>query len=53
MNTGLENNHFSELSFSVSAALAVGDTMVIRASLVSGVPLQDTTDINYCVVDYE
>jgi len=53
LNTGLENNHFSELSFSVSAVLAVGDTMVIRASLVSGFPVQDNTDINYCVVDYE
>lgn len=53
MNTGLENNDFSELSFSVSALLAVGDTMVVRGSLLHGLPLQDSTDINYCVVDYE
>jgi hypothetical protein len=53
LNTGLENNHFTELSFPVAAVLAVGDTMVIRAIIVSGPPLQDSADINYCVVDYE
>lgn len=53
LNTGLENNHFNELCFSVCAVLAAGDAMVIKASLVSGLPLQDSTDINYCVVGCE